>query len=135
MKEKSFFSRIFGTRNKQPQERKELREETQESETPKTHAPCVDEVKRNADFWNMVHSNMGKAHLDAGNTIMASMGHAMPNATTFPKTLIALHLDAFQNAVKFAQMLTKEGKYEAMAKKYGTDNLFELFVQMQGGSL
>lgn len=83
----------------------------------------------------MVHSNMGKAHLDAGNTIMASMGHAMPNATTFPKTLIALHLDAFQNAVKFAQMLTKEGKYEAMAKKYGTDNLFELFVQMQGGSL
>ncbi|ROT17989.1 hypothetical protein EEL52_06335 [Muribaculaceae bacterium Isolate-113 (HZI)] len=113
MKEKSIFAQVFGTRNKQPQ----CNRETQKSETPKTDAPCVDEAKRNADFWNSVNKNMGDAHSAAA---LISM-QPCPMYEGADRR-------AYQKAVFFASLITSDnGAMERAKAKYHTDDLYQIY--------
>ena len=123
MKEKSFFSRLFGGgAEKAAEQRVETRKsETTQTETGTPANSSDDEAKRNADFWNMTHGRMGEAHLAAGKMWMKSCG-----------MMEAADREAFSKALNFMRLIIgTDGEMERAKEKFHTDDMFQIFRMLK----
>lgn len=121
---KNFLKGMLRAMNEQPpfqaidlDEEKASREEVREQYAPSQVKNHADNAKRNAEFWDMVHVNLGHAHVQAVEAIMH--GSANP-----------FLCEAYSKTLNFCNLITQEDMLKRAQEKYGTENFFEIFKQL-----
>ena len=123
---KKFLKGMLRAMNEQPpfqaidlDEEKASREEVREQSAPSQVKNHADNAKRNAEFWDMVHINLGHAHMAAGKALMRPCTH-----------LQAAQCEAFEKAINFCELIIDEKALKKAQEKYRTENFFEIFKQL-----
>lgn len=122
---------FFDWLNEAYEERAPKRKETALVETSNLHTIqaengftkdlSIDEAKRNADFWNMVHGRAGDAHLAAGKTWMVPCSG-----------LTAIDRVAFSKALNYLQLIIgTNGELNRAKEKFHTDDMFQIFRMLK----
>lgn len=119
---KNFLKGLLRTINEQPpfqaidlDEKSTLREDVAKQSSQVSNQ--ADNTERNAQFWDMVHRNLGYANLHAGEAMMDGSANLY-------------FYEAFAKALNFCNLIVQEDMLKRAQEKYGTENFYEIFKQL-----